>query len=86
MKRIILLLFVLGMFQISTSQKVNDKVKINFEGKWYAGTIEKVNETTKEYYVSYEGWGDDMKEWVKSDRIKLVSGKPAAPKTATKTK
>ena len=86
MKKIILLLFVLGMFQISTAQKANDKVKIKYEGKWYAGTVEKVNDATKEYYVSYEGWGDDMKELVKIDRIKLETKPAAAPKAATKAK
>ena len=86
MKKLLVFLFILGMVTIATAQKANDKVKIKYEGKWYPGTIEKVNEKTKEYYVSYEGWGDDMKEWVKTDRIKVAESKPANPKAATKAK
>jgi len=71
MKKILLLaLLLIGTSWLAQAQKVNEKVKIEHNGTWYAGTILKVNDAEKQYFVKYDEWDDGWNEWVTVERLK----------------
>ena len=46
---------------------VGDKVLVEWEGRWWKAEVTAIKEG--EWYVHYDGYGDDWDEWVEEERI-----------------
>jgi len=51
--------------------KGNQKVQVEWKGKWYAATILQVGTGAQanKYKIHYDGWGAEWDEWVGPERI-----------------
>jgi len=49
----------------------DQKVQVEWKGKWYASTILEVGTGDKagKYKIHYDGWGNEWDEWAGSERI-----------------
>lgn len=47
---------------------VNDKVKVQWKGKWYSATVLKVK--NNKYFIHYDGYAASWDEWVGPLRIR----------------
>lgn len=78
MKRVILSILLFSFFftNYTTAQAVNDKVKVEHNGSWYDATILKVDKAKKQYYITYDDWGESWDEWVGIERLKGMELNP----------
>lgn len=52
---------------------IGQRVKVLSAGQWYDATIINVS-NDNQYYVHYEGWGNNYDEWVTADRVQFTNG------------
>lgn len=56
-----------GKERMKVAWKKGDKVKVEWNGQWYAATILDIGDG--KYKIHYEGWGNEWDEWVKPERM-----------------
>lgn len=52
---------------------IGQRVKVLQNSTWYDATILNVS-NDNQYYVHYEGWGNNFDEWVTYDRVQFLNG------------
>lgn len=57
---------------------IGQRVKVLSTGQWYDATIINVS-NDNQYYVHYEGWGNNFDEWVTVDRVQFINGYGVGP-------
>ncbi|MCB9224472.1 MAG: agenet domain-containing protein [Crocinitomicaceae bacterium] len=72
MKRLLFLILVLAssIGAAQSSFKLNDKVEVLYQGKWYPAQVIEINDG--KYKVHYDGYESSWDEFVGNDRIRAV--------------
>lgn len=79
MKMLLVYTIVLFSFLISISKayNVNDKVEVEWQGKWYPAKILQIDKN--KYFIHYEGYDKKWDEWVGIERIKVYKNSKPTP-------
>ena len=59
---------IISLTCMAMAYKVNDKIEVQWNGKWYKATILQVEDG--KYLIHYEGYASSWDEWIGDDRIK----------------